>query len=86
MVNYLHDTDKAIYFKMPFGNSQSSYIYKLCFANSCDLYVLCHENNDRQHDKKIVIHRLRVGMDCSIELREGMSRTTQNEIFNIRKS
>ena len=39
----------------------------MCFSNGCDLYVLCHENNSERHNKKVVIYRVDVGMDTTVE-------------------
>ena len=86
VINYLNEKDMSIYYRMPFYDRQNSYIHKVCFANSCDLYVFCHENNNIQADKKVVIYKIRVGVDCSIELREGMSRATTQENMEKRKS
>ena len=47
---------------MPFQNEEN-YIHKICFSNSCDLYVLAHETG-----KKIVIYRICAGKDSSIEM------------------
>lgn len=61
VVNYLSQENVGIYFKMDFVD-ELSYIHNMCFSNSCDLFVVAHERNNT-----VVIYRMAVGRDLSIE-------------------
>ena len=80
VINYMSQKDIGIHYKMEFADDQS-YIHQLCFSNNCDLYVLAHER-----DKKVVIYRIRVGLDLSIEVRQGLSRQSHQELASRNNS
>lgn len=63
MINYLTEKDLSILATMPFDN-ETDYIHKLCFSNSCDLFVLVHESNGL-----VCIYRINVGRETSIEFK-----------------
>ena len=79
---------------MPFENSKRSYIHQLCFSNSCELYVLCHEDDDRDdvtgrmsaNSKRVTIYRLKPGLDISIETNTGLGRQSILELKQRRIS
>jgi len=77
VINYLPARDVSFFYQFPFDDIQTSYIHQLCFSKSCDLYVVCHENNDHQMaDRRVCIYRLRPGMDISVEMQQGKGRET----------
>lgn len=80
--------DQSIYYSMPFQNIKRSYIHQLCFSNSCDLYVLCHEDDGggRGASKSVTIYRLRPGLDISIESSTGLGRQSVLELKDRRFS
>ena len=61
---------------MGFTAPEQSYIHKLCFSNGCDLYVLCHEHNNERHNRKVVIYKVDVGQDTTVEKSLNISRTS----------
>ena len=76
VVTNMAKSNVGISIMMGFDAPENSYIHKLCFSNGCDLYILCHEHNNERHNRKVVIYKVDVGSDTTIEKSLNVSRTS----------
>jgi hypothetical protein len=77
IINYLTEDNLSIFTQLEL-EEESDYIHKLCFSNSCDLFVLVHSSN-----KRVSIYRISVGRDTSIEFKATMGEIDRNSIMNL---